>query len=139
VRHLLQAGFSLAVAAPADQGPPQPQLTIVVPGGATAIPTLNQLVAQIGIAQGDTSDDGAFSVSRVTTPALAGVDIGWFAQGQSLVLAVGPGAVDAAVNVASGRAPALSSNAVWKRYSAKTEYESAFTAWIDLASIRQLA
>jgi hypothetical protein len=139
VRHLLQAGFSLAVAAPADQGRPQPQLTIVVPGGATAIPTLNQLVAQIGIAQVDTSDDGAFSVSRATTPALAGVDIGWFAQGQSLVLAVGPGAVDAAVNVASGRAPALSTSAVWKRYSTKTEYESAFTAWIDLASIRQLA
>lgn len=138
IEHLWSAGFSLAVAAPAaGQGPPQPQLTVVVPGGAMAIPQLTQLLSQIGPAQVETAEDGPFTVSRLTTPMFPGIDVGWFAQGQYLVLAVGTGAVDAALNVASGRAPALATNAVWKKYSAKAEFESALTAWIDLASIRQ--
>src|SRR5262249_54903035 len=115
-----------------------PQLTVVVPGAASAISQLNDLVAQIGNAQVETAEDGALTVSRVTTPALPGIDLGWFASGQYLVLAVGPGAVDSAINVASGRAPALATNPVWKKYSAKAEFEAAFTAWIDLASVRKL-
>jgi prepilin-type processing-associated H-X9-DG protein len=136
---LASSGFQLTVGIPiSGDGPPAPQGTIVIPGGAAAIPEIKAIVAQMPPGSVENEKVGSRQVTRVQLPALSGVEIGWWAEGKHLVVAVGPGAVDTALNTAAGKAPSLESSPVFKKYRAKTDFDVAFTAWVDLGQVRKL-
>ncbi|MSR57042.1 MAG: DUF1559 domain-containing protein [Planctomycetaceae bacterium] len=137
--HLGHKGVYLAVAVPAaDQGPPLPQLTVVVPEAGGATKELSLLLDQLGIRDFNTRTVESRQVTRGRIPTLPAAEVGWWAEGGHLVIAAGIGAVDAALQVAAGRAPHLGENPVYKKYQAKADFDVALVSWIDLATIRQL-
>jgi prepilin-type processing-associated H-X9-DG protein len=137
--HLARKGLFLAVAT-ADQGPPIPWVTLVLPEAAGAAPQLSNLVQQItgGQTALRTQQVDSRSVVRGLLPQTPGIEIGWWAEGNHLVVAVGMGAVDAALQVAAGKSPNLTTNAVFQKYRAKTAHETALVAWIDLKAVREI-
>lgn len=137
--HLLHKGLYVAIAAPpADQGPPLPQLTIVVPEAAPAIKDIAGLLDQFGIRDFHQQEVEGRTVTRGRIPTLPAAEVGWWAEGSHLVIAAGIGAVDAAIRVAAGKAPNLSTNPVAKKYQAPADFEVALVSWIDLGTIRQM-
>lgn len=137
--HLGHKGVYLAVAVPAgDQGPPLPQLTIVVPAAGSAAKDLGALLGQLGMQDFHTQTVDSRQITRGRIPSLPAAEIGWWAEEGHLVIAAGIGAVDAALQVAAGKSPNLGENPVYKQYQAKADFEVALVSWIDLATIRQL-
>ena len=140
---LVGSGFFLAVGAPnTGDGPPAPQATMVVPGGAGALAQINAMATQIGAAgaaEVETEKTGSRIVTRMKFREMPMVEFGWWAEGKHLVIAAGMGAVDTALNTAAGKSPTIETSAVWKKYRAKADFEVALTAWIDLAAIRKIA
>jgi prepilin-type processing-associated H-X9-DG protein len=140
---LLGSGFYLAVGAPnSGDGPPAPQATLVVPGGAAAIVQINALTGQVaaaGAAEIENEKVGPRAVTRMRIREMPGMEFGWWAEGKHLVIAAGMGAVDTALNTAAGKSPTIETSAVWKKYRAKADFEVALTTWIDLAAIRKIA
>ncbi len=140
---LLASGFYLAVGAPnTGDGPPAPQVTLVVPGGAGAIVQINAMAGQIGAAgaaEVENEKVGSRAVTRLRLREMPGMEFGWWAEGKHLVVAAGMGAVDTALNTAAGKSPTIESSAVWKKYRAKADFEVALIAWIDLTAIRKIA
>lgn len=137
--HLCHHGVYLALAAPAaEQGPPLPQLTIVVPGAGSASKDLAPLAERLGVEDLNSQTVETRQVTRGQIRALPAVEIGWWAEGTHLVIAAGVGAIDAAIQVAAGKTPGVETNPVWKKYQSRVEFEVALTTWIDLASIREL-
>lgn len=138
LEHLCHRGVYLALAVPiAEQGPPLPQLTIVVPGAAAAAKELAPLAERLGVRDLSSQTVETRQVTRGQIPDLPAAEIGWWAEGTHLVIAVGVGAVDAAIQVAAGKSPGLGTNPVWKKYQSRVEFEVALTTWIDLATIRE--
>ena len=137
---LLGSGFFLAVGAPnSGDGPPAPQATLVVPGGAAAIAQINALAGQIPTAEIENEKVGPRTVTRMRLREIPMVEFGWWAEGKRLVIAAGMGAVDTALNTAAGKSPNIETSAVWKKYRAKADFDVALTAWLDLAAIRKIA
>lgn len=140
---LLGSGFYLAVGAPnSGDGPPAPQATLVIPGGAGATAQINALAAQFGaagMAEIENEKIGPRSVTRMRLREMPFAEFGWWAEGKHLVIAAGMGAVDTALNTAAGKSPTIETSAVWKKYRAKADFDVALTAWIDLAAIRKIA
>jgi hypothetical protein len=137
--HLAGKGLYLAVAAPGgEQGPPMPQLTIVVPEAGPAVKDIAALADHLGIRDFHQQTVESRQVTRGRIPQLPAAEIGWWAEGTHLVIAAGIGAVDAALQVAAGKAPNISTNPVWKKYQSKADFEVALVSWIDLATIRRL-
>ncbi len=136
---LASSGFQLTVGIPnSGDGPPAPQGTIVIPGGAAALPEIKAIVAQMPPGTVENEKVGSRQVTRVQLPELSGVEVGWWAEGKHLVVAIGTGAVDTALNTAAGKAPSLESSSVFKKYRAKTDFDVALTAWVDLGQVRKL-
>ncbi|MBI3863474.1 MAG: DUF1559 domain-containing protein [Planctomycetia bacterium] len=139
IEKLGSVGFQLAIGVPnAGDGPPAPQATLVVPGGAAAIPEIKALFAQMPVGAMEEERVGSRNVTRVQLPELPGVEIGWFAEGKHLVVAIGNGAVDTALNTAAGKAPSLDSSPIFKKYRAKADFDVALTAWIDMSQVRKV-
>src|SRR5579863_950966 len=140
---LVSSGFFLAVGAPnTGDGPPAPQATMVIPGGAGALAQINAMAGQIGAAGGAEIENekvGSRVVTRMKFREMPMVEFGWWAEGKHLVIAAGMGAVDTALNTAAGKSPTIETSAVWKKYRTKADFEVALTAWIDLAAIRKIA
>lgn len=136
--HLTKKGLFIGLAVPAaDQGPPMPQLTIVVPGAGTATQQISEILSHLGAQNFRTDDVDNRKVTRGVIPNLPAAEVGYWAEGTHLVIAAGIGAVDSALKVASGKSPNLSTSPVWKKYQQKGEFEQALVTWIDLATIRQ--
>ena len=65
-----------------------------------------------------------------------GVELGWWSEGQHLVVTVGIGAVDAAIAVADGKSPSFASTAHGKKLVAKPTFDRTGLFWLDFAALR---
>jgi prepilin-type processing-associated H-X9-DG protein len=135
-----KSGFQLTVGLPnSGDGAPSPQVTIVIPGGAAAIPEIQAILSQFPGANIETEKERSRQVSRMALPQFGpGAEVGWWAEGKHLVIAFGTGAVDTALSTAAGKAPSLESSPVYKKYRAKANFDVALTTWIDLAQVRKV-
>jgi Protein of unknown function (DUF1559) len=139
LEHLGRKGLYLAIAAPVtEQGPPLPQLTLVLPGAGGAAKEIGAQLANLGARDFQTQTVDSRQVTRGRIPEFPVAELGWWAEGPHLVITVGIGAVDAALQVAAGKSPNLTTNAVWKKYQGRADFETAFVKWVDLGGIRQL-
>ena len=133
------SGFQMTVGLPnTGDGPPVPQLTIVIPGGAAAMPQINAAMALVPEQAVEKEKIGTRQVFRVNIPDLIPGELGFWVEGKHLVVTIGSGALETAVNTAAGKSPSLESSLVFKKYRAKAEFEVALTAWVDFGQLRKV-
>jgi hypothetical protein len=142
MKHLEDHGATFSVSMPAAQGPPIPQVTIVLHKAAKYDPILSGLVRNFGIfigAQFEQSDVNERSVTSATIPNTPGIEVGIWAEGEHLVIVAGMNAVSAGVSVAAGEAPNLTTNSLWKKYNYDADgFEVTSVSWLDFESLRKM-
>ena len=142
VDHVVQRGASLAIAVNTKAGPPLPRVTIVVHGAAAAAPQIGPVLRELagrGGPEFKTTTTGSRTVTRAPIPdAPPGMEIGWWAEGEHLVIAAGADAVNATLAIATGKAPNLRENKLFAKLRAKASFETAFVQWVDIEGIRKL-
>ena len=139
-------GLSLAVSVKAGEaGPPKPWVILVLHEGAELEDGLGGIIKKF------TKDELTWEsrtvsgrkVTRAGIPVPEGApfkpEIGWWKEGNHLVLAAGVDAVDSAVAVAAGKDPNITTSPLWKKYRAgKSEFTVSTVAWIDTGSLRKM-
>jgi prepilin-type processing-associated H-X9-DG protein len=139
--HIMDHGVSLAVSAgDGAAGPPTPWAVLVLHDAAMMEEALAQLA--VGASRGEidfqTSEMGDRSVTHGVIPNSPGVELGWWTEGQHLVVVAGINAVKSAVSVADGTTPNISTSPLWKKYrDADAGFEATSVAWLDFAALRQ--
>lgn len=67
-----------------------------------------------------------------------GIEVGIWAEGEHLVIVAGMNNVDAGIAAASGEAPNLTTNEVWKKYNYDADgFEFTSFSWLDFESLRK--
>ena len=142
VRSVKQAwlgGLSFALAAPEPNGPPIPWAQVVLHHSAELEPELSTAIVALfeGRAEPATVTLENRRVKVITIPSSPGVEIGWWSEGDHLVIAAGLRAIPLAVNVASGKSANLTSNELFQKYSQATQFEQTSVSWLDFALVRK--
>jgi prepilin-type processing-associated H-X9-DG protein len=132
-------GFGLSIE-PNTEGPPKVVAVAVLTEGAQFFDELDKaLKAAInegGKAEVETGTKHGRQVSSVVVPDSPGVDIGWWKEGNHLVLAAGINGVESALSIADGSAPNVTTNALYKKYSTSKNFEQTGIAYLDFAALR---
>ncbi|MGZ0169354.1 MAG: DUF1559 domain-containing protein [Planctomycetales bacterium] len=142
MKHLDAHGATFAVSLPGGQGPPIPQVTIVLHKAAKYDPMLSGLVRNFGFfigAQFEQNDNNERYVTSATIPNTPGIEVGIWAEGEHLVIVAGVNAVDAGISVAAGDSPNLTTNTLWEKYNYDADgFEVTSVSWLDFESIRSM-
>jgi hypothetical protein len=138
VEHLRNHGLSLAVALdqPAGQ-PPKPWAILVVHEAARYEPGVLQLamMASRGEIQFEQTEQQGRKVTHGTLPRTPGIEVGWWTEGEHLVVVAGMQAVDAALKVAGGEAD-ITTNPLWGKYAAAdADFDVAAAGWLDFSAL----
>lgn len=143
LQHLTQHGVALSVtvAPPAPGGPPMPlpQAVLVLPEAAEFAEAIGGLLqGTLGIPVETREIDGR-NVQAFVVPDTPGVEVGWWAEGGHLVISSGINSIAAHVAVASGEAPNLTDNPLWKQFGPESvDYEMTTVAWFDVGAVRDM-
>ncbi|MEO1994861.1 MAG: hypothetical protein ABGZ17_06255, partial [Planctomycetaceae bacterium] len=137
--HVIDNGFSMAVGV-APNVPPQPSAVFVLHDAGKFAESISAMVLEA--VQGElvfqTQDLKGRKVTSGLIPDTPGIEIGWWVEGQHLVIAGGMNAVATAIDVAAGDAPNVTSNPLWKKYRTG---EDGFTVtslgWFNVGSLRK--
>ncbi len=130
-------GASLAVGVETVQNIPAPQVTLLLHGSADFEPKLTSLLME-GPLQSLNPQKGTVAgrqIIRFAIPDTPGYEIGWWTDGGHLVIALGGNAIEAALNVAQGKSPNLTSNPVVKELRTSQDFEVASVSLIDIKSL----
>lgn len=142
--HVTQHGLSLTVSIPKN-GPPLPQVLIVVHHGKTLEPVLSRFILQsvAGEISFNTRNVGSRKVTSAVVPNSPGVEFGWWIEGEHLVLVGGIGAVQSAIAVADGSRPNITTNPLWKKLRPPApaagddaDVDVSLVSWVDFADLR---
>ncbi len=134
---LSEHGASVAIALPEGQGPTLPYAVIVAHDAGPHAGVLHELADSVGLgAELKTEKIGKRSVTKGLIPETPGVEIGWWAEGDHLVIAIGMNAVASAVAVADGSSPSFASTAEAKRLAAKVDFDRTAMGWVNFAAIQ---
>ena len=140
LKHLEAHGLTIAVSLPVAQGPPIPQVTIVLHEAAKYEPMLSGLARSLGGAAGaqfDQQDVQDRTITRAMIPNSPGIEVGIWAEGEHLIVVAGRDAVRAGISVAKGDAPNLTTNKLWTKYNYDTKgFETTSVGWLDFKSLR---
>jgi prepilin-type processing-associated H-X9-DG protein len=137
--HITTQGVSLAVSIP-EAGPPLPQAIVVLHQGRDLLPTVDRFIrrAIAGEIPVQTRTLGFREVNSVVVPNSPGVEFGWWAEGEHLVLAGGIDVVNATVEVAEGRSPNIRDNALWApSHEGDADRVTSLVSWVDFAALRE--
>jgi hypothetical protein len=138
---ILKKGASLAVTLPDGPGDPIPSATIVLHEAAKLAPGLDQLIKASGGAAGEfkTKTISGRKVTSAVAPLPNGdtVEVGWWTEGNHLVVVAGKDALKNAIAVATGKTPNITTNPLWKKYRDKEDFEVTFVGWADLGALRK--
>jgi hypothetical protein len=140
VRQLLEAicrrGVSVAVGFP--KGHTVPRVVVVLHQASALAARLNEFAPQFASAErkAETLILRGRRVTRATFPSI-GAELAWWLDGGNLVLVFGEGAIDAALDVADGKTPALPSTANWRKFREEPkDFRAIAAAWCDVAALR---
>jgi Protein of unknown function (DUF1559) len=139
VRQLLESvvrrGISVSVAVP--KAHTVPQVIVILHQGAGLEAGFNSAIPKI--APRDTKFETSTIRGRNVTHRTAsnGAELAWWADGGHLVIAFGEQVVDAALDVADGKSPAISTSENWKKYREEPkDFQATAAAWCDVAALR---
>ncbi|MBC8114570.1 MAG: DUF1559 domain-containing protein, partial [Candidatus Saccharimonas sp.] len=134
---LSEHGASVAVALPEGQGPELPFAVIVAHDAGPHAGVLNELADSFGLgAELTTEKISKRSITKGIIPETPGVEIGWWAEGNHLVVAIGMNAVASAVAVADGKSPNFASTTPAKQLAAKVDFDRTAIGWMNFAAIQ---
>lgn len=137
--HIVAKGLTFGVAVTHDPLPlPIPQL--VLHGGAPLEPALTAFLKKSPRQdlKFETRDVDGRQVTSTLIPDAFGIEIGWFAEGEHLIVVAGINAIDATIAVLKGGNPNLSANPIWKAQSDKQDgIERSFLGWLDMTALRK--
>jgi len=139
VEHLQKHGVSVAVAVDAPEGKPfQAWATVVVPFAAEGAEMLGEVVTQFSNGQADVRSTKVkgrqVRYIKIDNPL---VELGWWAQGENLVIAAGMNAIANSIAVADGERPNLTSHPLWEKYShLEDDFEVTTLGWVDFKSLQ---
>ena len=140
LQSICDKGFSVGVSpGMGDQGP-QPFGVVVLHEGASLDKVLSSLVQLGGNEQmkAEKKTIGKRTVVRMDIPDSPGVEVGWWAEGKHLVVAVGINGIAQAIAVADGTTPNVTANPLWAKYSQSTESELTSFGWMNLVPLRAI-
>jgi len=137
--HVIDNGFSVA-ASVAPNAPPQPSAVFVLHDAGKLAGSINAMVkdAVQGELEFQTRDLKGRKVTSALIPDTPGIEIGWWVEGQHLVITGGMNAVAAAIDVAAGDAPNVTSNPLWKKYrTGKDGFTVTSLGWFNVGALRK--
>ncbi|MCA9072706.1 MAG: hypothetical protein KDA84_27475, partial [Planctomycetaceae bacterium] len=138
---LMDNGVSVAVSVSAEQGPPMPFGVVVLPNAGKFQTQLAKFVKE------GTRNDVEFQtrtvkgrkVTSTLLPNTPGMELGWWNEGQHLVLAAGSNAVENGIAVATGDSPNITKHPYWKKYrGADAPKGMTSLSWLDLGALRKM-
>ncbi len=139
---IIGKGLSLAVSVSAGQGPPAAQATLVLHESAKLEPGLSEFIkkAAKGEIEFASHHVGGHKVTSGLIPNTPGIEVGWWTQGQHLVIVAGMQAVETAIAVADGKAANISTNPLWKKYRPRQQagFEVSCVSWFDVGTLRKM-
>jgi hypothetical protein len=141
VRELLEGigrrGMSVSVAFPKDHT--LPRVMLVLHQAASLESAFNAAIPKLA-GEGskfETQTIRGRRVTRGTFESSPGTDLAWWADGGHLVIVFGEGTVDAALDVAEGKSPALPSTENWRKFREEPkDFQAIAAAWCDIAALR---
>ena len=139
--HVKDHGVRLAVAlaAPGPNGPPMPMpySVAVFPQAGQFAEPLGQLIQRNGHIKVDSQEIDGRQISTFIIPDSPGIEVGWWVEGEHLMVAAGINALPTAVAVASGEAPNITANQLWKEFGpGSVDFEMTGLSWLDLGKLR---
>lgn len=130
-------GLTASVGLPPGDGPAIPYLTVIAHDAGPHGGVLNQFVELLDPNTEVLEDTvSGRMVSRFLIPETPGVEVGWWAEGEHLVLTVGISAVDAAIAVAEGSSPNFAATPVGKKIAAKPDFDRTGFVCFDFSKLR---
>ncbi|SFH71877.1 DUF1559 family PulG-like putative transporter [Planctomicrobium piriforme] len=140
-RHVMDHGFVAGVAIdPPEPGPLAGWGTIVVPEAGAGVDLLEQLLKSLEDERIDVQQTKVQGrkVKYVKIPD-APVDLGWWKEGNHLVIGFGMNGIASTIAVADGKRPNLTANALYERYSQiDAEFEVTQVSWFDFKALREM-
>ncbi|VAX39581.1 hypothetical protein MNBD_PLANCTO02-1228, partial [hydrothermal vent metagenome] len=139
---VIKQGASLSVSLPEGQnGPPLPSVTLVVKGVGKYEPKLRKGLSNLFEQEGvklKTETIKGRKVSKFVIPDTPGIEAGWWVEGEHLVIVVGMNALKKALDVATGDAPNITTNRLYKKYVLKkVDFSRESIGWINLGALRK--
>lgn len=138
IEHLRQYGFSGAISVDAPVGQPfQVWATVVAPFAGEGVDLLADVLTQISQGKAkikETKIKGRLvKYVDLDNPL---VDLGWWKQGESLMIAAGMNAVANSIAVADGERPNITSHRLWKQYDqVEDDFDVTQKGWLDFRSL----
>ncbi|MFT5327270.1 MAG: hypothetical protein ACI8P0_005159 [Planctomycetaceae bacterium] len=139
--HVKEHGVRLAVAlaAPGPNGPPMPipySVAVFPQAGQFAEP-LGELIRRNGHIEVDSQEIDGRRISSFIVPDTPGIEVGWWVEGEHLMVAGGMNALPTAVAVASGEAPNVTANPLWKEFGPESvDFDMTGLSWLDVGKLR---
>lgn len=139
--HVKEHGVRLAVAlaAPGPNGPPMPMpySVVVFPQAGQFAEPLGQMLQQMARLEVESQEIDGRQISTSIIPDSPGIEVGWWVEGEHLMVAAGINALPLAVAVASGEAPNVTANPLWKEFGPQSvDFEMTGLSWLDLGKLR---
>ncbi|MEX0725423.1 MAG: DUF1559 domain-containing protein [Planctomycetaceae bacterium] len=132
----ITAGLTLSTAG----GPALPFLTVVVHNGAELEPAVGRLVQETMGRQVEfaTEELRSRQVTSGVIPNSPGIEIGWWKEGNHLMLAAGLGAINSTLDVATGDAENVTTSEVYQKFAAnEPAFERTTMFWLDFGLLRR--
>lgn len=140
VTRAFERGGSLAVAVDKSGAMPSPQVTLLLHGSADFEAKLTSLL-MAGPLQTLTPKQETIAgrkVTRLTIPDTPDYEVGWWSDGGHVVIVFGGNAVSAALDIAQGKSPNLSTNAIVKVLRTSKDFQVASVSLIDTKALLDL-
>jgi hypothetical protein len=119
----------------AKEGPPLPQAIVVLKDTADLEPRIGDLVAKFSEGEGmkfEPKEIEGRTVKVGIIPQSPGVEVGWWVEGNHIVVFAGLSAAESLVQVAAGKSPNVTTNANYKKYVVeKPKFELVSAGWLD--------
>ncbi|NQV27575.1 MAG: DUF1559 domain-containing protein [Rhodopirellula sp.] len=131
--------IAVALAAPGPNGPPMPMpySVAVFPQAGRFAEPLGQLIRRNGHIEVDSQEIDGRRISSFIVPDTPGIEVGWWVEGEHLVVAGGMNALPTAVAVASGESPNITANPLWKEFGPESvDFEMTGLSWLDVGKLR---
>ena len=135
--HLEQNGviISVTVKDNVPNMPALPQLQVIFPKAAVFGEQLNALAQNSPIPL-DSREIKGRTVTSLVIPDSPGVEVGFWVEGEHLVIVGGIGAIEAHLAVADGDAKNLTQSKAWAQYGPESaDFDLTASVWIDLGQL----
>jgi hypothetical protein len=131
--------LGVALAAPGPNGPPMPlpySVAVFPQAGQFAEP-LGQLLQQMAGVQVESQEIDGRQISTFIIPDSPSIELGWWKEGEHLMVAAGVNALSTAVAVASGELPNITANPLWKEFGPESvDFDMTGLSWLDIGRLR---